>query len=127
MSRHATVTALLFTAVAAAFGLLAAVLMPAGPAQAVQERPAAAAAAEAQAPAAAPDPFLVALMGPGTGIPANAEELLAAADRVCGGIAAEVPVMVMADALTVELSLTDEEARHFVNTAATVRCTPAAV
>lgn len=120
MSRHATVTALLFTAVVAAFGILAAVLMPAAPAQAVQER--AVTAVQVQGPAAAPDAFLVALVGPGTEVPANAEELLLAADRVCEGFTAEVPLVVMADALTVELSLTDEEARHFVNTAGVIHC-----
>lgn len=68
------------------------------------------------------DPLLTAL-APGSDLaPDTAAALLAAADRVCEGVTAEVPVVDMANALTVELSLTDEEARTFVNTAATVHC-----
>jgi hypothetical protein len=93
---------------------------PAAPAPAVQVQ-------TLTAPAPAADAFLMALVGPGTEVPANAEELLLAADRVCEGVTAEVPVMVTADTLAAELGLTDEEARHLVNTAAVTHCAAPAV
>jgi hypothetical protein len=122
MRRHLT-TALLFAAVTLGFAALAATLLPTA-----AERPAVVELAPAlRSTAAEPSPFLVALLGDGTHLDAaQVEELTAAADRVCEGVTADVPVMVMADTLAGELSLTDEEARHLVNTAATVHCAPAA-
>lgn len=119
MTRHAT-TAAALAAVLAGFVVLAGLLMPAPAAEAAQAPPAA--AVQVQTPVTAEDAFLAALLGPGTGIPANADALLIAADLVCEGITAEVPVMVMADGTAADLSLTDEEARHFVNTAAVTWC-----
>lgn len=105
-----------FALVLAGFALIAVALMPSSPARAV---------AATEAPAAVEvDPFLVAL-APGTHFaPEHADALLAAADRVCEGVTAEVPVVDMANALAESLGLTDEEARDFVNTAATVHCAP---
>jgi hypothetical protein len=66
---------------------------------------------------------LVALLPEGTDFtPGMLTEVRAAADRVCEGVTAGVPVMVMADTLAVEQGLTDPEARHFVNQAALGYC-----
>jgi hypothetical protein len=101
---------------------LALMLRPA-PAEAVQPAPA---PAVVHVTPETPDAFLRTLVGDGTHLPPNAEELSLAADRVCEGITAGVPVMVMADTAAAQLALTDEEARHLVNTAAVTRCvTPA--
>lgn len=131
MRRHLT-TAALAALVISGFALLVALLMPATAGAVVQTQAPSAApqvAAPALPPAAGasateePSAFLTALVGPATDLTAaQAGDLLAAADRVCEGAAAGVPVMDMADALAGELALTDEEARHLVNTAATVHC-----
>jgi hypothetical protein len=52
----------------------------------------------------------------------QAREVIAAADRVCEGMTAGVPLMDMADALTVDLGLTDTEAHDFVKAAAQLNC-----
>lgn len=71
------------------------------------------------------DPFVASLVGPGTDLaPGQADELLALAARVCDGFAADVPVVVLADALTVSHGFTDEEARTFVNAAGVQVCYP---
>jgi hypothetical protein len=108
-----------FALVVAAFATLATILTSGTPATALQAAPA------VETPTVQVDPFLVSLVGAGVDLPADhAAELLLAADRVCEGITAEVPVVDMADALVRDLGLTDEEARHFVNTAAMVHCLP---
>jgi hypothetical protein len=116
-------TAAAFALLLAAFGVLAALLMPAPAAHALQEGPAP--AAEPQTPDAPADAFLTALVGPGTDLtPQQAADLTAAADRVCEGFyVADVPVAVMTDGLMRELTLTGEEARHLIDTATAVRCT----
>jgi len=53
---------------------------------------------------------------------AQVDEILLAADRVCEGITAGVPVVVMADTLVQTQGIGDEAARDFVNLAATTRC-----
>ncbi len=68
------------------------------------------------------DPFLVALLGEATGLPANADELSLAADRVCEGFAAGVPLVSMTDRIAVEFGVDDEESRRFVNLAGVTRC-----
>lgn len=45
-----------------------------------------------------------------------------AADQICEGLTAEVPVMVMADQLVRDQGMTDQQARAFVNEVATERC-----
>lgn len=87
--------------------------------------PHALAADPAAATVEAPAPLLVALAPASDFTPEHAAVLVEAADRVCEGATAGVPVVEMADRLVVELSLTDEEARTFVNTAATVHCVSA--
>lgn len=117
MSRARTLSTVVLAALTlAGFALLVALLVPAD-AGAVQPAP----VALVQAPALDEDPFLGALLGD-AGLPANAEDLSLAADRVCEGVTAEVPVVVMADAIAAEFSVDDEQAREFVNLAATVRC-----
>jgi hypothetical protein len=124
MRRHAT-TAVLAAAVLTAFAALAAILLPAS-AGAVQpaQRPATVELAPAMhSTATTGSPFLTALVGPGTDLTeGQAAELIAAADRVCEGFTAGVPVAVMSTTLMTELSLTGEEARHLVNTAAVLHC-----
>lgn len=121
MTRTIATAAALLALIGAAVALIAALLMP---------NPASAVSAPAPVPATATgelDGFLAAL-APSTDLsPEQAADLLAAADLVCEGVTAEVPVMVMADTLAADLGLTDEEARHLVNTAATVYCTPTAL
>jgi hypothetical protein len=112
------VTALAFAAVLALGALLAAVLMPNPTAQAAPAVEVAEVAPVVAEPAA---PFLVALLGD-SGTPENAGELLLAADRVCEGLTAGVPVVVMADGIAAEFGVDDEQARHFVNTAGVVHC-----
>jgi hypothetical protein len=60
---------------------------------------------------------------PGTDLTLDqAREVVLAADRVCDGMTAGVPLMDMADTLTVDLGLTDTEAHAFVRSAAQVNC-----
>lgn len=69
------------------------------------------------------DPFLVELVGPGTDLaPAQAAALLAAADTVCEGFTAGVPVAIMSTTLMNDLNITGTEARDLVNLAATTHC-----
>jgi hypothetical protein len=118
-ARHA-VTALVLLAVAALLGLMAALLMPAPPAQAVQAPPTP--ATQPVTPADTGDAFLAAL-APATDLPADtAAALTEAADRVCEGFTAGVPVAVMTTTLMGELSLTGEEARTLVGVATSTRC-----
>lgn len=131
MTRAAT-TSVLTALLLAAFAGLAVLLLPAsaGAVTATDHGQPPVVAATALPPGAvapaqadAPDAFLAALLGPATDLaPGQAETLTAAADRVCEGFTAGVPVVVMADRLSAELGLTDEEARHLVNTAGTVHC-----
>lgn len=116
MSRS-TVTAALFTGVtAAAVGLSALLLSATGP----QAAPAAAATAPAPAYSV---PALAEELAPGADLTvAQADALTLAADRVCEGLTAEVPVMVLADTLVTQQGLSDEEARDFVHAAAAGHC-----
>lgn len=92
MTRHAAVTAVLFAAVVGALAALAALLLSAGPAQAVQERPAPSAEVQTPAPAqtapvAALEPadeaFLADLFGPATDYtPEQAEALTQMGRRI---------------------------------------------
>lgn len=126
MIRHAT-TALLAAAVVLAFAALAAVLLPADPAAAVQAPAVSAAAAvQVQEPAPAADPFLAALAPSSDFTPEQAAALSSAADRVCEGFTADVPVVVMEETLGAELHLTPAEAHSFVAAAAEARCFPSA-
>jgi hypothetical protein len=77
-----------------------------------------------KAPAEQLDPFLVALIGEGVDFPANADELSLAADRVCEGLTAEVPLVYLADGIADEFGVDDTEARRFVNLAGVIRCHP---
>jgi hypothetical protein len=135
-ARHAR-AALVLVALAVALAVGALLGVAASPSGADAVQPVAPAVDEPAVPAApalptlpgydAADPFVVALLGPDTDAsPERVVELLLAADRVCEGFTAEVPVVDLADTVAEELSLTDEEARAFVNTAGTVRCYPAA-
>jgi uncharacterized protein involved in copper resistance len=72
-------------------------------------------------PAPAVDPVIEQLM-PGTEVtPERAQQLAEAADRVCEGVAAQVPVVDMAATLSADLGLDDTEARTFVAVAADTR------
>jgi hypothetical protein len=124
-ARRAARTALVLVALAIALAIGAVLGVAASPstADAVQA-PAVEVAPAVEAPALDEDPFLLALLGD-AGLPENAEELLLAADRVCEGVTAEVPVVVMADTVAAEFSVDDEQAREFVNLAATIRCSAA--
>jgi len=106
-----------FALVVAAFAVLASILTSGTPAVALQAAPP---AVEALAPVEV-DPFLRDLLGD-AGIPANADELLLAADRVCEGVTAGVSVAEMSTVTMRDLGITGEEARHLVNLAATTRC-----
>lgn len=107
--------------VAAAFAVLAAVLMPADPPQ----RPAVAVAEAAVAtdhtqPA---DAFLRQLVGPGTDLSdAQITDLTTAADLVCEGTTAGVPEGFMIRSTADTLGLTLQEAHRLVETALTTRC-----
>jgi len=116
MRRHAT-TAVLFAAVALGFAAVAALLLPSSAAaiQGPTDTP--------PAVSEAASGFLVALIGPGTDLPAErAEELTLAADRVCEGFTAGVPEGMMIRTLSDEEGLTLTEAHQFVETAAAVHC-----
>lgn len=54
--------------------------------------------------------------------PAQLTELNYAADRVCEGLTANVPLMVLADTVSAEQGLTDEQAHDFVAEVALERC-----
>jgi hypothetical protein len=119
-----TAAVLAATALVLAVGaLLAIVLTPNPGANAAQPGPAAEAPAEWVEPAPVEvDPFLAALVGEGTEVPANSAELLLAADRVCEGLTAGVDLLTMQDGIAVEFGVGDEEARLFVNLAAGIHC-----
>jgi Protein of unknown function (DUF732) len=105
----------------AAVALLADLLLPADPA-ARADTPAPA-AQERTATLSGPDAAFLSVLAPGTELePGQAAALVEAADRVCEGVTAAVPVVVMADTVAADLGLSDTEARHLVNTAATTRC-----
>jgi len=126
-ARTAARTALVLVALAIALAIGAVLGVAASPsgADAVQPAPAVVEPAPVvEAPALADDPFLGALLGD-AGLPENAEELSLAADRVCEGFTAEVPLVVMADTIAVEFGVDDEQAREFVNLAGTIRCSSA--
>jgi hypothetical protein len=117
-----------FALVVAAFAALASILTSGVPAHAVQapapvvvQAPAVQAAPVVEEPALDEDPFLGALLGD-AGLPANALDLSYAADRVCEGMTAGVPLLDMADAVAGEFSVDDEQAHEFVRLAATIRC-----
>lgn len=66
---------------------------------------------------------MAALVGEGVGYTAQqAEALTTAADLVCEGITAEVPMVDMSTFLVADYGLTDDEARTFVANAATTHC-----
>lgn len=112
-------TAAAFALVVAGFAILANLLLPADAPAAVAEAPAVVAV---ETPAPAVDPLLAAL-APSTDLaPEQAARLLDAADRVCEGLTAGVPVAIMSTDLMHDLSLTGEEARDLVNTAALIHC-----
>ncbi len=114
IARRLAVTALVLTAIAAAG--IAALVGTADTAHARFD------AGEPVSRSVTADPFVVALM-PGTEVsPARARALLTAADRVCEGLVAEVPVVVMADSIAARFGVDDTQARHFVNLAATSHC-----
>ncbi len=126
MSRTARTAAALLILAAALAGLVA-LLMPSPAAHAAQEP--APATWQADTAAEPADAFLAAL-APATDLsPAQAAALTEAADRVCEGLTAQVDLLTMQNALTaaplpgLNGPLTDEEARHLVNTAAVVHCT----
>ncbi len=118
MSRARSAAALAAVAlVLAVAAILAVALAPNPGAQAAQPGP----ALTAEAPTAV-DPFLATLLGEGTEAPANAGELLAAADRVCEGLTAGVDLLTMQDGIAAEFAVSDEDARRFVNVAASSHC-----
>jgi hypothetical protein len=68
-----------------------------------------------------PDPLIAALIPGGEVTDARAETLLIAADQVCEGLTADVPIATMTTQL-VYLGMTGEEARAFVDVADRVHC-----
>lgn len=123
LSRRLAVAALVLCAIAAAM-ITALVATANGSVRTAEPAPAAVEVAPAMhAVQAAPvDPFLV-ILAPGTDFaPEQAQELTYAADRVCEGQTAEVPVPVMVDTLVRDQGMTLDEATHFVNTALSVHC-----
>jgi hypothetical protein len=102
--------------IAAALAALFAVLAPGAPAQADPPAPA------AEERTATLSGFLPALAPDSDFTPAQAEALTLAADRVCDGFTADVPVVVMVDTLMADLGLTGPEARRLVEVAGVEVC-----
>jgi hypothetical protein len=123
LARRLAVAALLLCALAAAgIALLVTIATP-EPAQVAQAPAPAVVEPIAPAPVApVTDPLLVALM-PGSEVtPAHAEQLNLVADRVCEGWVAEVPLVYVRDGVAAELSISDEDARAFVDLVIETRC-----
>lgn len=69
------------------------------------------------------DPVLSAAFGDADFTEAQTQEVWLAADRICEGYTAGVPLMVMADQLVAEQGITDEQAHDFVRLVVQTRCT----
>jgi hypothetical protein len=121
---------LALTTIALGFAAIAALLMPNPGTRTSTPAAVSEAAHEAHAGGTAvsttlDDTRLAAALAPATEIPADrAAELSLAADRICEGLTAEVPVTTIEQTLVAQESLTADEAHRLVEVAATVRCSP---